>query len=171
MAARTRRRTFSLLVLAVLVLGASTERCTPTGSTLYVLGARSSFEQGCFPPCLCPILLQDDLRGTFVLRPHPQATPSPFDTYQVDLVEWRVGRGEHERKITGSGIYEIGGEVALQQRLVLDLQVGSDPVQRFDSGLVVPPARFPRIAARVSTRGEWCYDTVLDLKAAPAMTF
>ena len=171
MAARSRTRTLSLLALAMLVVGSSAERCSLTSSTLYLIDAGSTFEQGCFPPCMCPALILDDLRGTFVLRPHPLAAPSLFDTYQVDLVQWRVGQGEHEKKVTGSGVYEIGGEFALLQRLVLDLQVGSEPVQRFDSGFVAPSTDFPRIEARISTNDEWCFDTVFDLKVVPVLTF
>lgn len=172
MTVRSFPRLLAAGALALLLLGASAERCQFLGGgTLYVLEDASTFESGCFPPCMCPVLILDDLRGTFVLRPHPLAAPSLFETYQVDLVRWRVGRGEQERKITGSGTYEIGGEFALEQRLVLDLQLEGEPVQRFDSGFVVPSAEFPRIGARVSTNGERCFDSVFDLKALPLLTF
>lgn len=171
MAVRSLPRLFVAGALALLVLGASAERCRVDIGTLYVLEKGSAFERGCFPPCMCPALILDDLRGTFVLRPHPLAAPSLFDTYQVDVVRWRVGRGEQELEIRGSGSYEVGGEFALEQRLALDLQVGSEPVQRFDSGFVVPPADFPRIQARISVNGEYCFDTVFDVRAVPVLTF
>ena len=70
-------------------------------------------------------------------------------------------------RIAGSGTYRIGGEFALQHQLSLDLAVGSDPPEHFDSGLVVPPTRFPRIDASISIHGGYCFDTVIDLHARP----
>ena len=38
-------------------------------ATIYRLNEVGSFQQGCFPPCLCPIQRAGDLSGTFVLAP------------------------------------------------------------------------------------------------------
>jgi len=58
------------------------------------------------------------------------------------------------------------GEFALQQQLSLDLQVGGDKVQHFDSGLVTGPAPFPEIKATISVNGQVCFDTVFEVSAS-----
>src|SRR5436190_11470283 len=60
----------ALLLLGVVVM--SIPASAQTG-TLYRLSQDSSFQQGCFPPCLCPIMLAMPVKGTFVL------TPTGFD--------------------------------------------------------------------------------------------
>ena len=49
----------------------------------------------------------------------------------------------------------------------LDLRVGDQPVQHFDSGLVVGGGGFPELDVRVSVNGQFCYDTVIDVIASP----
>ena len=46
---------------------------TVTITALYRLDKDSSFEQGCFPPCECPVMLGAPVTGTFLL------TPSGYD--------------------------------------------------------------------------------------------
>ena len=74
------------------------------------------------------------VKGTFVLT--PTGFDGLFDTYSVTDVNWLVAIGGNETIVTGSGTYKIGGEFALQQQLSLDLQVGTNKVQHFDSSLV-----------------------------------
>jgi len=78
-----------------------------------------------------------------------------------------VSRDGTETTVTESGSYKIGGEFALQQQLALDLQVGSDKVQHFDSGLVTGPAPFPDIKVTISVNGQVCFDTVFEVSASP----
>src|SRR5204863_3751845 len=80
---------------------------------------------------------------------------------------WRVSIDGTNTIVTGSGAYRIGGEFALQQQLSLDLQVGADKVQHFDSGLVTGPAPFPEIKATISVNGQKCFDTVFEVSASP----
>lgn len=129
----------------------------------YALRRDSLMEEGCFDPCACPILMRGPLLGRFRLTfSHFDGL---FDHYIVEDVKWRVKDFSRSFTITGSGTYRIGGEFARMHQLVLDLQVGDDPVQRFDSGLVQPTTEFPSIDARISLHGEWCFDTVFDLHA------
>src|SRR5262245_7255924 len=83
---------------------------------------------------MCPVLLQGPVRGGFRLT-YTGSDPLS-DNYRVDDVKCRVRRPSDELVVTGSGTYRVGGQFARQQELTLDLQVGSGPVQRFDSGLV-----------------------------------
>ena len=146
------------------VVGASSHAGAQTG-TLYRLNQDSTFQQGCFAPCLCPIMVAVPVKGTFVLT--PTGFDGLFDTYAVTDVNWLVSIGGTETTVTGSGTYKIGGEFALQQQLTLDLQVGADKVQHFDSGLVTGPAPFPDIKVTISVNGQVCFDTVFDVSASP----
>ena len=154
-------------VAGLLGLGVSQARAqiASHASTIYRLNADSSFQQGCFPPCMCPILLGTEVRGTFVLT--PTGLDGPFNTYTVTDVNWTVAYGDREERVTGSGTYKVGGEFSGQQQLVLDLNIGDDPVQHFDSGLVSGGERFPDINVTISMNGQVCYDTVFFVDASP----
>src|SRR5438477_4808452 len=120
-------RSFSCVALLLLgVVAPSTAASAQTG-TLYRLNRDCSFQQGCFPPCLCPIMIAVPAKGTFVLT--PTGLDGLFDSYAVTDVNWLVSTGGSDTTVTGSGTYKIGGEFALQQQLSLDLRVGSDKVQ------------------------------------------
>src|SRR6266702_4325868 len=99
----------ALLLLGVVT--ASTPASAQTG-TLYRLNKDSTFQQGCFPPCLCPIMIAVPVKGTFVLT--PTGFDGLFDTYAVTDVNWLVSTGGSNTTATGSGTYKIGGEFALQ---------------------------------------------------------
>ncbi len=86
-------------------------------------------------------------------------------TYAVTDVNWLVSIGGTDTTVTGDGTYKIGGEFALQQQLSLDLQVGGDKVQHFDSGLVTGPAPFPDIKVTISVNGQVCFD--FEVSASP----
>jgi hypothetical protein len=105
------------------------------------------------------------VQGTFVLT--ADGSDGLFDKYVVNEVNWNVKLPEGEVRVSGSGTYRVGGEVAIQQQLSLDLKVGDDPVQHFDSGLVAGGGDFPKIAITVSIHGQYCFDTVIGLDASP----
>src|SRR3989442_6143712 len=113
----------ALLLLGVVAV--STSASAQTG-TLYWLNEDSTFQQGCFPPCLCPIMIAEPVKGTFVLT--PTGFDGLFDTYAVTDVNWLVSIGGTNTIVTRSGTYKIGGEIALQQQLSLDLPVGGGNV-------------------------------------------
>ncbi len=77
-------------------------------ATLYMLDDGSTYQHGCFPPCLCPLLEEADLRGTFEL------TFIGFDglfwNYAVTDVAWTASLGDPGLPIAGSGTYKVGGE-------------------------------------------------------------
>ena len=136
-----------------------------TAAVLYRLNSASNFEQGCFPPCLCPVQLQLDLRGTFELK--PVILTGTFDQYAVDEVNFVAGDSDPPLQITGAGKYTIFAEFAVLQRLELDLSVGGQPPQHFDSGWVSGGNGFPDISIVISINGMFCHDTVLGINASP----
>jgi len=104
------------------------------------------------------------IEGTFVLT--PAATTGSFRSYTVTEVNWSILLPSGPVRVTGAGSYLIGG-YPIQQQLSLDLQVGGDPVQHFDSGLAAGGDDFPRIALAISLHGQYCFDTVFGVDASP----
>jgi len=135
----------------------------------YVLTPKSEFQSGCFDPCLCPIFLAP-LGGRFYLVPTGSEDGGLFETFAVRGVHWIIGDGSTgaRRRVRGSGTYRLGGEVALTQRLELDLSLDGAPPQHFDSGDVPVEAPFPEIAATVSMNDMVCFDNVFSIDAVPA---
>jgi hypothetical protein len=163
---RPPHRVFLVSLALAAVVCATGARMRPR-ETLYGLRPESSVTQGCFEPCECPIALFEELSGSFRLVERTPPGPSPFREFDVAMVSWTLERGHESVPITGSGTYRVGGEFAVAQQLELDLQIGDGPVQRFDSGLVPGGGAFPEIDVRISVNGEFCYDTVIDVVAAP----
>ena len=155
------------VVAAMLELGvpAAFAQGASDAPTIYRLNPGSNFQQGCFPPCLCPVLEQARVRGTLVLV--PTGFDGLFQTFDIADVNWTASVGDSEVRMTGSGTYKVGGEVAVQQQLALDLTVGDAPVQHFDSGLVSGGGQFPDISVTISIHGQVCFDTVLGVDTSP----
>jgi hypothetical protein len=135
-------------------------------TVLYRLNPDSSLEQGCFPPCECPVMLAVPVKGTFLLT--LTNSNSLFNTYAVTDVSWSVMINGVVTVVAGGGAYKVGGEFALQQQLSLDLQINGGNVEHFDSGLVVDSTPFPDINVAISTNRQHCLDTVFNVSASPA---
>src|SRR5690242_9556719 len=150
-----------LIVLTAVVASEQSSAQIISGPTFYRLDQSSSLQQGCFPPCLCPVMIGEPVKGTFLLT--PTGFNGLFDTYAITQVNWLTSINGTNQIVTGSGTYKIGGEVALQQELSLDLQLGPGQVAHFDSGLVPVSATFPRINATISIHGQFCFDTVFSV--------
>ena len=133
--------------------------------TRYVLGPNSFFQYGCFAPCLCPVFSSQSVQGTFDLK--HLGFDGLYDTYEVSNVRWTVPTASTTLNITGSGLYRIGGEVAVQKQMVLDLAFGENPTQHFDSGLIGGEYDFPRIDISVSLHAMTCFDSVVHVQASP----
>lgn len=134
----------------------------------YRLHSVSTAEIGCQGPCACPVLTRQPVLGTFQLA--LTGDNGLYKTYAVNEVAWRIADTDPPVRITGSGVYRYGGEVALTQQMTLDLTVGDGEVQHFDSGLVPAQNDFPIIRVAVAVNGFFCYDTVLTITAEPATT-
>jgi flagellar hook capping protein FlgD len=136
------------------------------GPVPYTLSPASEFLTGCFGPCDCAVF-SVPLRGDFQLE--LTADNGLFRTYALRNIDWTFGPPGVEKAIAGAGVYRVGGEVAVQHELTLDLRVaGRD--QHFDSGLVAGTDEFPQIDIHAAARGFACTDTVLSLSAHPLST-
>ncbi|HOW72067.1 MAG TPA: hypothetical protein PKY77_15815 [Phycisphaerae bacterium] len=132
---------------------------------VYVLDARSTWQQGCFPPCKCPLGPETPVKGTFKLV--SEGFSDWYDRYAVTDVDWTVETAEGKvLHITGSGSYMVGGDFVLDQRLTLDLSTNGGASERFDSGMVIGGG-LPRIDITVSINQLYCQDTVIHVIAAP----
>ncbi|MFQ5591860.1 MAG: Kazal-type serine protease inhibitor family protein [Phycisphaerae bacterium] len=155
---------------ACILSGSSTALADPLGAgsgTVYRLNPESSYQHGCFPPCLCPILVQAGMRGTLTLA--YDGFNEGVYAYTVTDVNWTVPFSNTSLRVLGSGRYEIGSPGPLpvvQHRMQLDLQVGEEPVEHFDSGWVVQE-QASDIAITVSINGMYCWDTAFTINASP----
>jgi hypothetical protein len=160
-----------ILVTSVIVL-AGRAQADPLGAgsgAIFRMGGDSSFQEGCFDPCLCPILNQQPVVGTLKLVYAGQI--NGIHTYSVQDVNWRVesSSGLAPLRVTGSGVYRIGSPnpiTVLQHRMELELEVGDDPAQRYDSGWVNFTQNTPNgIDITVSLHGMFCWDRVFVIDA------
>lgn len=76
------------VVLGALGIAPSFAQTTNTESHVYRLAKTSTFERGCFPPCLCPVTEGGVERGTFLLT--AAGSDGLFDKYRVSEVNWIV---------------------------------------------------------------------------------
>src|SRR2546428_10395271 len=141
--AMTRRPTL-LMVLALLLflpagLALAQTTISSTPDQIYRLTPRSSFEEGCFDPCLCFAHFSDALIGTW--RMTPGALDPRFRVYDITDVNWFLPG--LDLRVTGKGTYRIGGEFALMHQLALDLVGGGPPVPHLVSGPRLGGARLP----------------------------
>jgi hypothetical protein len=162
----TPTRLWSGLIAAIVLTICSIaggQTATAAASTIYRLNQKTTYREGCFPPCLCPISQPVSVRGTFILTPAPAS--DVFATYQVTEVSWIFAMGNKEVQVTGSGTYEVSD--SSQQRLRLDLTIGDQPATVFDSGWVAAKTAFPNIVVTISIHGERCFDQVFAVNASP----
>ncbi|MEE9296824.1 MAG: hypothetical protein V3W34_17915 [Phycisphaerae bacterium] len=154
--------------LAVSLAFSSYAHAQDAGATPYKLNPGSTFQTGCFPPCLCPLSQEFQLRGSFSRS--FIGSSFWFDHYVLSDIAWEVVMKDASHPplpIVGSGTYQIGGDFALAHRLKLDLRIGDNPPQHFDSGLVVGGSEFPDFKIMVSMNDMFCYDTVIVVDASP----
>jgi len=157
-------RALVFLVLSALAVLAPAARAADAQP--YALEKDSAFEYGCFGPCACPVLVHDGLGGGFTLR--PRGPDGLFYVYDVLDVRWLVPSDGDSIPVTGYGTYRIGGEVANQEQLTLNLSIAGAPGRIYDSGLVAKANEFPGIDLDVAANGSTCFDTVFAVHAAPA---
>jgi hypothetical protein len=154
------------LLAAVLLLPAFAAAQPTTYSLLIGAALR---REACLPPCLCPYGEQSGpLSGSFVLTP---VDNNPlFSRYTVSDISWVADLGTSLEAMSGTGIYTIGGEVALTHRVELDLTIGPLAViSHFDSGFVPadPQRPFPAFGIVATTGQVGCRRDTLTVIAAP----
>ena len=151
-----------LLFLGVVTSSGPAQIGTRSSRTVYRLNQDSTFEQGCYAPCECPVMVDFGVRGTLLLT--PTGFDGQFNTYAVEDVRWVVSVGGTDKLYTGQGTYKVS---EVQQELSLYLQEDGGTVQHFDSGLVQQSTPFPDIKVTISIHGQVCYDTVFGVSASP----
>jgi hypothetical protein len=163
---RTITRVAGITVAATALGTSAMGQTTPPGH-VYHLRTGSTEQQGCFGACQCPVLLEQPMRGRFLLT--PTGADPLFENFAVSDVRWRVP--STGLTLGGSGTYRIGGEVALEEQMALDLVVGADAVRRFDSGLVPvgPGPAFPVITVQLAIPDQICWNIELRVNATPYM--
>ena len=149
----------------VLVAALGSVPAAAAGFLSYELAADSTYQQGCFPPCHCPITAEVPVRGTFVID--PAVTEGDLTSFEVREVSWAFDLAGKPVVVTGAGSYRSAGGDLPSHQLVLDLSIDGTP-QRFDSGPIAGRGAFPEIVATLSTSQMVCYDRVLRLHAVPA---
>lgn len=159
-----RRPLTTTLVLSLFVAAIAGAQTSGPSHLDFKLLRSSQAEWGCFPPCLCPIMIQEPLVGS--LRMESTGKDAEFTHYDVTDVDWQIPGSGHDVQLRGTGRYRVGGEHAAMQELTLDLQVDGGPKQTFTSGLVAGGGRFPdELDVRISLHGEFCLDSVYQVRA------
>lgn len=141
----------------------------PAPYTVYRLGQKATFTQGCFGGvCLCAVEGPWPLSGTFFLT-LIDANPL-YATYALTDVRWATA-ADNPLKIRGDGLYRIGGEVGVTQELSLDLVVDDAATSdHLRSKVALVSGGFPAIDAVAST-DTMCFNRRVDLQARPAGDF
>jgi hypothetical protein len=137
----------------------------------YTLGSGANLEFGCLGACACPVIFSGPMKGTFTF--YRTGVDPLFTHYALLNIDWTYtmndGPGGTARvaHVRGHGTYDLGGEVALTQRLTLEVTTDDTLPQHFDSGVVPVHAAFPiiDIEARVSVNA--CYDSAFHVVASP----
>ncbi len=108
--------------------------------------------QDCLPCMKPPILVP--LSGGFALS---KIDENPlFTAYRVDGIDFWDTKGDFVLRISGSGSYRFGGEVALVQEMRLEVRIEQGETTR--SGVLLanleaaPEARFPEISIQLEHR-------------------
>ncbi len=152
---------FGACLVVATVAGAGTN-C----ETVYRLNEAASYQEGCFPPCLCPTVEATRFRGTFVMG--PAAIDNVVDTHAVVNVGWYLTIDSAEIEMVGSGIYRISnGPPPLVHALDLDLSIDGGEPQHFFSGFVPKTSNDGSIDIPISINGQTCQDTVIVVNASP----
>src|SRR6266540_652039 len=140
---------------------------TPTANRpwVYRLLDDSTLTDDC-PVCGRPTI-QVPLRGTFSLR---LLTQNPlFSRYAMEDIQFTARGGDY--RVTGSGTFQIGGEVALVQEMFLQVQVDNGFTSRlcyFTNSTVAVDRLWPMIDITLDqTNGTFTQVYSLRLAAAP----
>jgi len=133
----------------------------------YRLLAGSTYQRGCFGACECADGPLEPILGTFALVPLEGTALS--HEFAVVNADWLVLDPSGTIPVRGLGTYRMGGKFALEQELILVLNVREKPPVYFDSGLVSGGSNFPSLDIGISVSGAICFNTWIDLHAAPGL--
>jgi len=57
------------VLVLMMIIGMVLPNGSAAGEVLYGLLPGTTFQKGCFSPCLCPISISEEVTGTFLLIP------------------------------------------------------------------------------------------------------
>ena len=139
----------------------------------------SVYQEGCLPPCLCPLFAEQPVQGRFGLV--PLAAPSPTPLPQLPpQTEWAVVRFGARilpvppsvtpafTPVSGFGIYQVdllSTQTPANHRMRLQLDVGGQ-MDEWDSGSI-PGASFPLIDIDLGVNDFFCFEQIFKLEAVP----
>lgn len=156
-------RLIAVILVSCVVLGAASGARALEG-VLYRIDNGSDRQEGCLPPCHCPIRLYDDFVGTFELV--ESAADRCYTYYKVKKVNWVYYDGTRDVRVTGEGEYWLSSCRPAQHRLILSLSEDGAAARSFDSGLVAGGG-LPTINIAIAVNQFFCYDTVYNIIANP----
>jgi hypothetical protein len=160
-------KTFCRILFFSLIIGVALMCGRAAAGVLYELSPGTTYQEGCVGPCLCPVMMSEEVSGTFLLTKQKSNDPW-FARYRLSRIAWTVTDpdGAIIHTITGRGTYQVGGDFALTHQLLLDVRIDGGELQHLDSGMIPGGSEFPAIAISVD-RGTQCYDIWMDIKASP----
>lgn len=149
------------LLLLMAAVAPARAQSTPSSPIALNHSQQSYYSDQCNGPCACPTVLFR-MSGRAILT-HSHSNPL-FDYYTLTPLDWRAQGFAATRMISGAGTYQIGGEVALTQRLTMDVLIDG-VAHHLDSGVVVLGAAFPdiRITVEDTPHTSVCNYVVLQL--------
>lgn len=148
----------SVLLLVLMTVGEA------GAAVLYRLDQRGTFQQGCFPPCMCPLMESTSLEGSFELA--LVSVGDVFDFYSVEAVRWLAPGPSLDHSVRGSGSYKVSTIIG-ENEMSLDLAVDQNTPEHYTSDTVPLHAVFPEIDVAISKNGGVCIDTVMEVVARP----
>lgn len=133
-----------LLALIAACMAAAPPVCSAKKAMSYTLleGSTLTDEVGLAPPIVVP------LRGTFLLVLR-EINPL-FTLYDVQEVKFQSQGGVWQYLATGEGTYQIGGEVALEQRMQLEVQINDVSNIELESGELAEERVWPMVEVYLS---------------------
>jgi hypothetical protein len=142
----------------------------PAGDVTYYNLGGTTYQEGCFPPCLCPLLVPRKVAGKFALvLLEKDAFVTRYSV--VDLGGYIQGPtfGSNLRRIPfdGNGDYSIimGLGPLPAQSMTLYLEIDGVTEAPFTSGNVFGLVPFGQIQLTLSQNGMVCFDKVFELQA------
>jgi len=134
-----------LVAIVCALVGGLVCLCEAQEQMSYMLLEGSTLTDECTicgrPPLIFP------MRGTFSLSLR-ECNPL-FTTYDVKEIQFLASNGFSSYEVTGEGMYEIGGEVAVVQRMQLKAQIDDRPGVELGCDYGPPPRVWPMVEIEV----------------------
>ena len=154
-------RVLGMLCALLLISVASPLSAQPVPYELNSAGSDYTF--GCYPPCLCPIFIGENMTGSFDLT--FESFDGQYNNYTIENVDWSTAGSQ----LSGSGTYRVtapGGPADLMQEISLELMING-VTHLIVSGLQPTSDIFPTIQIAAAENGFFCFDHTVTIDASP----